>query len=198
MKAILLILFLIPIQLFSQVNPWENKSTGKNPWGEKEKTKKVKKDTIPVVIVKLDSTKTQIIKTDSTTIETDKEVADTAKISNEPAKTEVKTELDQWDLELVRADTRQDFLATGTFVSAFFTSCIFNLYALPLSFGLTFATSGKEREYVNTYKTQHPTATSKEIKYVKKGLKSKKRGRAIGGALSGSLLQILLILAIFN
>lgn len=186
MKTLLFILFLIPLQSFSQVNPWENKST-QNPWGEKE-----------ILITE---------KLDSTIVSEEIEISQTAKsdsiivLPKAPIDSKVTTagnKLTKSDLDIIKYRSRKEYQATGTLFSSVLTSVVFSVFALPVNLAVTGVTTKNEQLFVAEYKDQHPKASAEEIKYVKRGAKSKKIRSAVGGSILGAFAQMIIIITAFN
>lgn len=181
-------------QSYAQENPWVNKSTV-NPWPKTENIKSNSPDSLhqPNIINKA-------VETDSTVninvVSSEQTISE--EISDEPISLPVKTLDTKSARELLNIEyqVKSEFSGKNAFIGSFVSSLFLNIFSIPINAICTSVPSKKSKEYLADYQDNHPEASEKEIRAVKKGIRKKRTSRTglgtLAGIITGSIVLILL------
>lgn len=165
--------FLLPLTTFGQINPWEQKPHGENPWGTAEKTIQVTptSDTssiAPKPLVNNASLRAFVLNNDTVLFNT------------------ADTELIKYQLELYGKNADQ---GNAPAIIGTTAGLALNFIGLPIGLISGLPETKGAKACVQEFKESNPTATKQEIKYVQRGLQSKRIAQSFLGAVGGFLVS---------
>lgn len=169
---------------FGQENPWEPKK-GKNPWESEEKKTEKPENKTPVI--------PEVKKVETTEIKNTEKKDTVFRVEINETVKRMPTSVEKFQ---IRQDAKDEYKATTDFIVGLSTGMIISFIGIIPSSIYVIPTSNKEKAAAervkqdSTYKNIAPRVIKKKAA---NSIKGKKFGAAVGGAVAGSVLQIILI-----
>lgn len=184
-ESILLLTILFNFSVsFSQTNPWENKNK-ENPWEKtSEKEKSVPSQTPNKDSVNL-STITNSVNTENIDSINPKIPEKVIVIETKEENNSIYEKDSYYYLSEVKYRVKAEYKAPVAFVGSFLTSGVFLIFAVPVNLISMTIPNDRQKAYLSSYKSNHPNASSKEIKTVKNAITSKRVVNTLGGTVCG-------------